>query len=429
MEATNHLLTFLVVATFLSFLFSIHILKLNVLSIFDLRTLFRRDKKEKEIPKSLYPSKIIIAFRFARLLSNTTFIATFIWLMATRYELFTRLYLLGATVLSSFLFLWVMNSLVPHLWISRLGHSVSKAGIQFSKAIFWIMYPFVWLTSYVSKEIDENELGGDDKVKAAEFEEEMNSLLEEGEKKGIFAANERSLFRSLVEFSDTVVREVMTPRLDIVAVEEEEPLDNLLEKIINYGFTRIPIYKERIDNITGVVFAKDLLLHWGKADKNIDLTELMREAYFVPETKKITQMLKDFQKNKNHMAIVVDEYGGVSGVVTIEDLLEEIVGEIRDEYDNEVDMMQILDDKSLKVDARLNVEEIEDYFNVSIEREDFDTVGGLIFHILGRVPKEGEVIELNELRMKILSAEERRVRTIHISPTEKYNEELQAIDD
>jgi len=207
----------------------------------------------------------------------------------------------------------------------------------------------------------------------------------------------------------------MTPRLDIVAIEINELIPALIQRIIDNGYSRIPCYTDRIDNINGIIFAKDLLTHWGKSNEDIVLTGLLREAMFIPETKKITQLLKEFQINKNHMAIVVDEYGGVSGLVTIEDLLEEIVGEIRDEYDNEVDQIQVLEDNSLKVDARVNVEELEEYFNITIPRSDFDTVGGLIFHILGRVPKEGEEIRYEKLVMKILKAEERRVRLIHVT--------------
>jgi CBS domain containing-hemolysin-like protein len=400
----------------LSFLFSLQLFRLGSLSNHEFRTIFKVvDGESDDRGITPYAYRIELAFRQARILSYSVFFVSLSRLIGQKHPAFLVSTVANVlVVIAAFLVLWTVNLVLPRLAGSWMGPRPGSAGIRFTLLIDLLMYPFTRLAVSINGGLDNQFKGETGKDKAAEFEEEIRTLIDEGEKKGLFDEHEGSLFQSLVEFSDTVVREVMTPRLDIVAVEVDSPISELMSKILEGGFSRVPVYQERIDDIVGIVFAKDLLAHWGKSEAEIKVKELLREAYFVPETKKITGLLKEFQVNKNHMAIVVDEYGGVSGLVTIEDLIEEIVGEIRDEYDDETDLLQVLEDGSLKVDARINVEEVEDYFNITIEREDFDTIGGLIFHILGRVPKLDEEIPFGDLVMKVLEVEDRRVGTIHI---------------
>jgi putative hemolysin len=208
----------------------------------------------------------------------------------------------------------------------------------------------------------------------------------------------RELLRSLVDFRDTMVREVMTPRPDIVAVSADATLGDLLALFRDQQYSRVPVYKGTLDNILGFIFVKDLI-QLKSADPGQTITPLVRPAYFVPETKRVPELLREFQRNSVQSAIVVDEYGGIAGLVTIEDLLEEIVGEIRDEYDVETERMQ-----------------------VTVEGEGFETVGGYLLAHLGRVPVVGETFEVDALAVEVLEAERRRINRVRIRRREVVTE-------
>jgi magnesium and cobalt transporter len=192
-------------------------------------------------------------------------------------------------------------------------------------------------------------------------------------------------------------------------------VEKVLQAIIDSGHSRIPIYKGTTDRIVGLVYAKDLLKHWSKPLAEIELAGIMREPYFVPETKKIEELFKEFRNRRMHMAIAIDEYGGTSGLITIEDLIEEIVGDIQDEYDLEEDWLLPQEDGSMLVDCRLNIDDFEDYFAVTIPRERFDTVGGWLFHLLGRVPLKGEELQTQGLLMTVEKCDDRKIHTVRVS--------------
>ncbi|MDH3998437.1 MAG: hemolysin family protein [Desulfuromonadales bacterium] len=245
-------------------------------------------------------------------------------------------------------------------------------------------------------------------------EKELQDAINSSEEEGILNEAEGDMLQSIFDFGDTIVREVMAPRTDMVCCSSDASLSEFRAVILQSGHSRIPIYEETPDKIVGVVYAKDLLRNWGASDDSLSLTEVMRTPYFIPETKRIEDLLKDFRARRVHMAIAVDEYGGTSGLITIEDLLEEIVGEIQDEYDREVELLQPQDDGSLLVDARANVEELEEYYDIEIPRDKFDTVGGYLFHLLGSVPKAGEEISDNGLLMMVVESDERKITRVRI---------------
>ncbi len=223
-------------------------------------------------------------------------------------------------------------------------------------------------------------------------EEEMAMLANIGEEEGLIETDERQMIRSIFQFGDTVVREVMRPRLDIKAASLNASLNEVLDLIIGSGKSRIPIYLPEIDHIQGILYAKDLLryLRQGQGEA-YDLKNLLRPAYYVPETKKVDQLFAELQKQRVHIAIIVDEYGGTAGLVTIEDLLEEIVGEIQDEYDTgETADFERLGPDEVLVDARLNLGDVNDFFNTIWEAEDIETVGGFVYDKLGRIPVEND---------------------------------------
>ncbi len=245
-------------------------------------------------------------------------------------------------------------------------------------------------------------------------EKELQEAINSSEEEGILNESEGDMLQSIFEFGDTIVREVMVPRTDMVCCSADVTLSDFLELIIQSGHSRIPLYEGSTDQIVGVVYAKDLLRNWGANDETLTLTKVMRTPYFIPETKRIEDLLVDFRTKRVHMAIAVDEYGGTSGLITIEDLLEEIVGDIQDEYDLEVPWVQPQEDGTLLVDARANVEELEEYYDIEIPREKFDTVGGYLFHLLGNVPKAGEKVVDNGLVLMVEESDERKIGTVRI---------------
>jgi CBS domain containing-hemolysin-like protein len=253
-------------------------------------------------------------------------------------------------------------------------------------------------------------LYGKRRVTEAEIQEVMNA----GEEEGLINQEEKAMIRSILALGDSVVREIMLPRMEMACVSIEDELSQVLQAIIACGHSRLPVYEGTIDNIIGLIYAKDLLRYWGQADADIQLRKLIRPPFFVPETKNLEELLHDFKKRRVHMAMVIDEYGGTAGLVTIEDLLEQIVGDIQDEYDLEVEMFSVEPDGAVVADARLPIEELEEHFKISVEREKFETVGGLLFHLTGRIPLVGEVIESDTLTITVLEADERRIAKVRI---------------
>jgi CBS domain containing-hemolysin-like protein len=240
--------------------------------------------------------------------------------------------------------------------------------------------------------------------------EAAHAYLEAGEQHGLIERDERRLLQSIVDFGDTLVREVMTPRPDIVAIRSDASLEELFALFREQEYSRIPVFKENLDNIIGMVYVKDLL-QVGDAHS---ITALMRTAFFVPETKRVSDLLKEFQRQRIRTAIVVDEYGGTAGLVSLEDLIEEIVGEIRDEYDVESEAVTEEGNASFIFSGKTGIDELADRLDVPIEPVGFATVGGYLLSRLGRVPAVGETFEVDGLSIEVLEAERRRVNRVRI---------------
>ena len=245
-------------------------------------------------------------------------------------------------------------------------------------------------------------------------EQELQQVISESEEEGVINEDEGEMLHSIFEFGDTIVREVMVPRTDMICLPTTATVRELLDAIISSGHSRIPVFEGTADRIVGVVYAKDLLKYWGRKPGELGTARVMRTPYFVPETKNIEELLREFRTNRVHMAIAIDEYGGTSGLITIEDLIEEIVGDIQDEYDLEEAWLLEEEEGAVLVDARLNIEELEDHFDLHIAREKFDTVGGYLFHLLGHVPKAGEKARDNGLVMTVVECNERSIGKVRI---------------
>ena len=244
--------------------------------------------------------------------------------------------------------------------------------------------------------------------------EDILALLEREEATGGVEEEEERMIRGIIGLEDKTAREVMVPRIDIVATEVEASITEAAQLATERGFSRIPAYGESIDDIAGLAYAKDLLdalLSGGDAS----LRSLLREAVFIPETKRADQLLTEMRANRTHLAIVVDEYGGTAGLVTIEDLIEEIVGEIEDEYDVAGPAMEQISEDEVLLDASMPAEVLEELFDYTAESEDFDTVGGFVIHELGRLPAVGDEVQVDGLRLRVLSMSGRRLRRLRVA--------------
>ncbi len=250
--------------------------------------------------------------------------------------------------------------------------------------------------------------------------EELIAVVEGGEDEGKLPAEEREMIHSIFEFGATSVREVMVPRIDMVAVEASESLDTALALVSDKGHSRIPVYQERVDQIIGTLYAKDLLrVMRDPARDGIRLRDLVRKPYFVPETKKIDDLLREFQREKNHMAIVVDEYGGTAGIITLEDVLEEIVGEIHDEYDREEPLFAALPGGGARVAAKLGIDELGEKLGVTLPVEGYDTLGGYLYHLIGSVPKTGETVADEHFRYTVEKVVGQRITMVRLERRER----------
>jgi putative hemolysin len=229
---------------------------------------------------------------------------------------------------------------------------------------------------------------------------------------------EKRMIHGVVELGETEVKEIMRPRPDMICVEEDATLEQIRELARGCGHSRIPMFKENIDHILGIIHVKDLFLLSGDQAKETKPSSLARKAYFIPESKKVDELLKEFKKDKIHMAIVVDEYGGTAGLVTLEDILEEIVGEIQDEYDKEVPAIQKTGERTYRVDAGVSIEDLNETLGTGIEEKGFETVGGFIYDLQGGVPDKGSVLEYRSeecsLSLLIEKVEGQRIKTVKI---------------
>lgn len=248
-----------------------------------------------------------------------------------------------------------------------------------------------------------------------ELEHEIQELLEEGEEQGLISVHEERLINSIFDFRETIASEIMTPSAKMVCADLKTSVPELIRLINDEGYTRIPIYQGTPDQIVGILHAKDLLRICAlDDDTEVDLKEFLNPATFIPESKPITELLREFQSKKIHLAIVVDEFGGVRGLVTFEDVIEEIVGEIDDEHDVEESELRVVDERTVIVDAKIDIEEVEAHFRLSLPEGPYESVGGFIIHRLGKVPQPGVVVQESGLSFKVLGADQRRIKSVRI---------------
>jgi CBS domain containing-hemolysin-like protein len=315
----------------------------------------------------------------------------------------------------------VFGLAIPHAWAKYAGEKVLTRTYR----LLIVLERVAWPVLYVLKVCDAfvRRLAGvveaTPEEKQEEKQEEFLNGLEQRRMEGVVDKEEQEMIESVLELSETTADEIMTPRTDIVAIEVNSDLQTVLKTITTAGHTRVPVYERNIDSIIGLIYAKDLLAEIGKDPQDFKLRSKIRDAYFVPETKPLRVLLHEFQNRKLHIAVVLDEYGGTAGIVTLEDILEELVGEITDEYEKiPPKPIKKIDQNTVEVDARTYVDDLNDEFELNLpEDEDYDTIGGFVFSHLGYVPKTAETFDYKNLKFTITSAEARRIKRIRIRKT------------
>jgi CBS domain containing-hemolysin-like protein len=281
--------------------------------------------------------------------------------------------------------------------------------------ITWLTRPVVTVLFRVTQVIV-RPFGGTAPQPGVVTEDQIRALIETGQAQGVLERTEQEMISSIFEMGEKTVAEVMVPRTDIVGLDVDTSPQELLDRITTVGHSRIPVYEGSADKILGVLYVKDVFRRIARGDRQLDLRQFLRPAVFVPETKKVDALLREMQKNKIHIAIVVDEYGGTAGLVTIEDLVEEIVGEIRDEYDVEHEVVLPVSENEALMDARIPFEDVRETFGLEVEpTEAYDTLGGFVTAQLGRFPRQGESFEAAGARFVVETVEGKRIRRVRVT--------------
>lgn len=288
------------------------------------------------------------------------------------------------------------------------------------QAAVWLLRPVVWFLTAITS-IFVPMMGGQIKHRSPFVtEEELRLLVTVGEEEGVLEEEETEMIHSIFEFADTTVREVMIPRIDMVTLESDATVDEAVDLALQGGFSRIPVYKESIDEIVGVLYTKDMLKQLRENHDTMSIRDLVRPAYFVPETKKLDDLLREMQQKHVHLVIVVDEYGSVAGLVTIEDLVEEIVGDIQDEYDREEQLYQQVNENEYIFNAKINIDEFNELMDTQLDDTDYETLGGFLYAQLDKIPNIGDAVMFNDLTFTVLTTRGRRITQVKVVRHQKH---------
>src|SRR5258706_933133 len=309
----------------------------------------------------------------------------------------------------------LLGLFVPRAIAARHARGVLLLLVWPLEIVTGITQPLVSLLFFLTR-ILVRPFGGNAQAGALVTQEDIRALVETGQAQGVLEPREREMISSIFELGDKQVREVMTPRPDIEAVDVNTTANDVLEQITHVGPSRIPVFEGSADDNIGILYVKDLFRRIARGDRDIDLRRYLRPAHFVPESKKADELLREMQRDKVHIAVVVDEYGGTAGIVTLEDLVEEIVGEIRDEYDVEQELVLPVSENEAVMDARVPFEDVRETFDLCVEpSEDYATLGGFITNQLGRFPRAGESVEAGGVRFTVETVEGKRIRRVRIT--------------
>jgi CBS domain containing-hemolysin-like protein len=413
-----------------SLFFSVNAVALRIFSHVKLQEAFKAAiKKEdsKDITERFFEKEedLILTCSMYRLIFNMCILLVLVAVFTKRGDpahtsSYAVDYLLASLV--AFGIFSVFSLAIPHAWAKYAGEKILSRTFRIVMLFAFIASPILYIfklyDGFVRRLAGIAETTPEEEHE--EKQEEFLTGLEQHKTDGVLDEEEQEMIENVLELRSSTADEIMTPRTDIVAAEVNSDLQQVLQIITSGGHTRIPVYEDNIDNIVGLIYAKDLLAEIGKDAVDFKLREKMRKVYFVPETKPLRVLLHEFQNQKLHIAIVLDEYGGTAGIVTLEDILEELVGEITDEYEETPpEPIKKIDQNTIEADARISIDDLNDQFDLNLpEDEDYETIGGFVFSRLGYIPKTNESFDYENLKFTIASAEARKIKRIKIQKIE-----------
>ncbi|MCE5187535.1 MAG: hemolysin family protein [Planctomycetaceae bacterium] len=406
-----------------SLFFTLNNLAVRSFSRVRLQEAFERLGREQQFERFVRQEEAFtVATGSLRLLCNVGIIFIVAFLFARHH--FLLAFAVAAAILEIF------SLIIPHAWAKHAGEAILPYMYPVLLACSILLKPVLYVYQWHDRLV--RRLAG---VQAAtpeleqeERQEEILNLVEQGKMEGYVAEEELEMIENVLELRDTTAEEIMTPRTDIIAIEVEDDLQTVLETVRDKGYSRIPVYEGTVDHIVGLIYAKDLLTEIGHDPSTFHLRDKLRPVYYVPETKLLRNLLHEFQAQKLHISVVLDEYGGTAGIVTIEDILEELVGEIADEYEQAPqEMFRKIDEQTFEVDARMYIDDANSEMEIELpEEEDYDTLGGFVFSHLGYIPKVGERFDYNDLHITITAAGPRAVKRLRIRKKTAQKKESQS---
>ena len=335
----------------------------------------------------------------------------------------------SVTVILSYIML-VLGELVPKRIALQYSEKFSMFSVKIISVVAKIMNPFVAFlsisTNAVLRLFGISLEGVEEKVTL----EEIRSIVEVGQEQGVINPTEREMIDSVIGFDDKLAEEVMTARTEVFMIDLDDPIDDYLTEMLELKYSRIPVYEDDLDNILGILYLKDFLREAYRVGfKNIDIRKILRPAYFIPERKNVNDLFNELQANRKHMAVLIDEYGGFSGIVTMEDLIEEIMGDIDDEYDHDEPDLKKIDDHNYVVKGAISIKELNSNLGTKLDEdsENYDTLGGLLIDLMGYIPEDGDkhLVEYEDIEFHIEEISERRIQLVHIVLKDEEAEELQ----
>lgn len=313
----------------------------------------------------------------------------------------------------------VLGEISPRAYAVKQPEKVVLNLVRFIYGVMLVLSPLVVMLNKLSNFLLNHNKDDDSKGDISITEQEIFSMVAAGQEEGVIHQEETSMIHGIFEFTDTLVKDVMVPRPDIVAVAQDISLIELVDVIKKEQFSRIPVYDDNIDNIIGVVHIKDIIETLAENNQDFQIKNYLRQPFFVPETKKVNELFKGMQKEKTHMAIVLDEYGSTAGIVTLEDLIEEIMGDIQDEHDKEEPELLNVDDNTVEISGSMRLEELNEELGLDLHCEEAETVGGLVFTELDRVPTEGDQVRIGKLTLTVIEMDGHRIEKIRLTQEEQ----------
>jgi putative hemolysin len=382
-----------------------------------LRQLLASGQTRAQAAESLLsqPARFLSTLLVLKLITSVTVAASAILLAQHLWGNGTVIWALVAVLV-----VLILARLLPRAWALNRQESIALWIASPVRVLTILFTPITWLMLRIGQGTTPKGASADNLFLS---EDGLRFLLNASEDETLIEDEEKEMIQSIFEFGETLVREVMVPRIDVMAVPLDMPMLEATDVLLRAGHSRVPVYEETIDNVTGILYAKDLLRYLRDGRTDVPLSKILRPPYFIPESKKVDELLQELQQRRVHMAVVVDEYGGTAGIVTIEDLLEEIVGEIQDEFDAEQPTIEPVGEDEFLFDARVPLDEVNKLLHVELPEEGGDTLGGFIYSQLGKVPAVGDTIEHGGVVVEVLSVAGRRIKQVRAKLAEPVPEQ------